>query len=214
MAPGNDVTDGVMQAALALASERGWRGVSLADIAARAELPLLEVYEAFPSKTAVLLRLIGSTDAAVLSQGPAASADSPRDRLFDVIMRRFDALQSRRAGTVAILRDLPYDPASLLCLSARLARSMAWMLEAAGISSSGCEGWIKVKGLALVYLDALRVWINDESPDMARTMAAVDRGLRRAEQIARCLPMRSRRGEREQSAAEPPVAETPPAPAG
>lgn len=214
MAPGNDVTDRIMQAALALASERGWRKVSLADIAARAELPLLEVYQAFSSKTAILLRLIGSTDEAVLSQGPAAGADSHRDRLFDVVMRRFDALQGRRAGTVAILRDLAYDPASLACLSARLARSMAWMLEAAGISSSGCEGWIKAKGLALVYLDALRVWINDESPDMARTMAAVDRGLRRAEQIARCLPMRSRRGAREQSASDPPVEETPPAPAG
>ena len=213
MAPGNDLTDGVMQAALALASERGWRGVSLADIAARAELPLLEVYEAFPRKTAILLRLVGSTDAAVLSQGPAAGADSPRDRLFDVIMRRFDALQSRRAGTVAILRDLPYDPASLLCLAARLGRSMAWMLEAAGMSSSGCSGSVKVNGLALLYLDAIRAWMNDDSPDMARTMAAVDKGLRRAEQIARRLPSRSRRAAREPTGFEPPVEETSSAPA-
>lgn len=214
MAPENGVTDRIVQAALALASERGWRDVSLADIAARAELPLFEVYEAFPSKTAILPRLIGSTDAAVLSQGPAASADSPRDRLFDVIMRRFDVLQSRRAGTVAILRDLPYDPASLLCLAARLGRSMAWMLEAAGISSSGCTGSIKAHGLALIYLDAIRVWMNDDSPDMARTMAAVDKGLRRAERITRSLPMRSRRGAREPTGSEPPVQETPPAPAG
>jgi AcrR family transcriptional regulator len=214
MAPENGVTDRIVQAALALASERGWRDVSLADIAARAELPLLEVYEAFPSKTAILPRLIGSTDAAVLSHGPAIGADSPRDRLFDVIMRRFDALQSRRTGTVAILRDLPYDPASSLCLAARLGRSMAWMLEAAGISSSGCTGSVKVNGLALIYLDAIRVWMNDDSPDMARTMAAVDKGLRRAEQITRSVPMRSRRGAREPAGSEPPVQETPPAPAG
>ena len=131
---------------MALASERGWRKVSLADIASRAELTLLEVYQAFPSKTAILPRLIGSTDEAVLSKGPAAGADSPRDRLFDVVMRRFDALQARRAGTVAILRDLPYDPASLACLSARWRRSMTWMLEAAGISSRGCAGMDKGQG--------------------------------------------------------------------
>jgi AcrR family transcriptional regulator len=202
----------MIQAALALASERGWRNVSLADMAARAELPLLEAYQEFSSKTAVLLRLVGSTDRAALSQGAAAASDTPRDRLFDVLMRRFDALQSRREGTVAILRDLPFDPAALLCLSARLARSMAWMLEAAGISSSGCAGSVRVKGLALVYLDALRVWTKDESPDMARTMAALDKGLRRAERVACSLPMAPRRRAPEgRGPVEPPRApESPP----
>jgi AcrR family transcriptional regulator len=212
MAPGNDASDRMMQAALALASERGWRNVSLADMAARAELPLLEVYQEFPTKTAVLLRLVGSTDRAALSQGPAAATDTPRDRLFDVVMRRFDALQARREGTVAILRDLPSDPAALLCLSARLARSMAWMLEAAGISSSRCVGSVRVKGLALVYLNALRVWMKDDSPDMARTMAALDKGLRRAERIACSLSMAPRRRAPEGTtpAQPPPAPEGPP----
>ena len=208
--PENDIVDRTMQAALALASERGWRNVSLADIASRAELPLLEVYQSFPSKTAILLRLVGATDAAVLSKGVAPTTDSPRDRLFEILMRRFDDLQARRAGTVAILRDLAYDPASLLCLSARLRRSMTWMLEAAGIPSRGCAGTIKVKGLALVYLDALRVWMSDDSADMARTMAAVDTGLRRAERIARSLPIRFTRAAREQPAPEPPAENPPP----
>jgi AcrR family transcriptional regulator len=200
------------QAALQLASERGWRNVSLADMAARAEVPLLDAYQEFSTKSAVLLRLVGATDRAALSQGAAAATDSPRDRLFDVLMRRFDALQSRREGTVAILRDLPSDPAALLCLSGRLARSMAWMLEAAGISSSGCAGWVRVKGLAVVYLDALRVWMKDDSPDMARTMAALDKGLRRAERVACSLPLAPRRRASESTApAEPPPApEDPP----
>ncbi len=209
MAAGNDTDDRLIQAALTLASERGWRTVSLRDIAARAELPLVEAYESFPSKTAILLRLIDATDRAALSQGAATAADSPRDRLFDLLMRRFDALQSRREGTVAILRDLPSDPAALLCLSARLARSMAWMLEAAGISSAGCAGRVKVKGLALVYLDALRAWMKDDSPDLARTMAAVDKGLRRAERLAHCLPSRRRAAE-PRGSAEPPAEGVPP----
>lgn len=211
--PENDTDDRTMQAALALASERGWRNVSLADIASRADLPLLDVYQSFSSKTAILLRLVGATDAAVLSKGSAPTADSPRDRLFEILMRRFDELQARRDGTVAILRDLPYDPASLLCLSARLRKSMTWMLEAAGISSRGCAGTIKVNGLALVYLDALRVWMSDDSPDMARTMAAVDTGLRRAERLACSLPIRFTRAARERPASEPPAETPPPMPA-
>lgn len=204
MAPGNDTTDRMIEAALALASERGWRTLSLADIAARAGVALVEAYRSCPDKIAILARMIGETDRAVLAQGAAAATDSPRDRMFEILMRRFDALQSRREGMVAILRDLASDPAALLCLSPRLERSMAWMLESAGISSSGCAGSIKAKGLTLVYLDALRVWMKDDNPDMARTMAALDKGLRRAEQVVRSLPVRwLRRGQR-RSPCEPP----------
>lgn len=213
MAAGNDIIDRITRAALALASERGWRSLSLREIAARAEVPLLDVYLAVPSKTALLSRLIGSSDRAVLAAGGATMTDSARDRLFDVLMRRFDSLQSRRQGMVAILRDLPCDPLALLCLLPRFARSMAWMLEAAGISSVGLAGSLRIKGLALVYLNALRVWLEDDSPDMARTMAAVDKGLRRAEQLLRSLPGVSRRSASggPPPSAEPPAEGTPPA---
>jgi AcrR family transcriptional regulator len=209
MTADNEIIDRMTRAALALASERGWRTMSLAEVVARAEVPLLDAYQAIPSKTALLARLIDSSDRAVLAGGVATTTDTARDRLFDVVMRRFDSLQSRRQGMVAILRDLPCDPPALLCLLPRFARSMAWMLEAAGISSSGLAGSLRIKGLALVYLNALRVWLEDDSPDMARTMAAVDTGLRRAERIARSLPMRFARAAREQPTSEPP-ADTPP----
>ena len=60
------------------------------------------------------------------------------------------------------------------------------MLEAAGLSSSGLIGALRAKGLALVYGEAFRVWLGDDSKDMAKTMAALDRALRRAERIV-CL---------------------------
>jgi AcrR family transcriptional regulator len=212
MTAGNDIIDRMTQAALALAGERGWRSLSLGEVAARAEVPLLDAYQVVPSKTALLSRLIGSADRAVLSGGTATMTDTARDRLFDVLMRRFDSLQSRRAGIVAIVRDLLYDPMSVVCVLPRFARSMAWMLETAGISSAGLAGSLRLKGLALVYLNALRVWLDDDSPDMARTMAAVDKGLRRAEQLARGLPSASRRSAwgAPPPSTEPPAESTPP----
>ena len=146
MTAGDEIIDRMTRAALALASERGWRTMSLAEIAARAEVPLLDAYRAVPTKTALLALLIDASDRAVLSGGAATMTDTARDRLFDVVMRRFDSLQSRREGTVAILRDLPCDPPALLCLLPRFARSMAWMLEAAGISSVGLAGSLRRRG--------------------------------------------------------------------
>ena len=58
------------------------------------------------------------------------------------------------------------------------------MLEVAGISSAGCKGQLTVRALALIYANSLRVWFNDETPDLAATMVVLDRGLMRAEHIA------------------------------
>jgi hypothetical protein len=68
---------------------------------------------------------------------------------------------------------------------------MAAMLETARISSSGMKGLIRTKGLAAIYLATLRVWLKDDSPDMAKTMASLDGYLRRVEGMAGRLTGRS-----------------------
>ena len=99
-------------------------------------------------------------------------------------MRRFDALQPYKAGLGNLLYDEALDPPSALLALRRLQRSMAAMLEAARVSSSGIKGLIRTKGLAAIYLATFRVWLNDESPDMAKTMASLDGYLRRVEGLA------------------------------
>lgn len=178
----------LIEAALGLAAETGWQQLSLAAAAQRAGVSLVSAYEAFPDKRALFDGIVGRIDRRVLFDGPAAAEDSPRDRLFEILMRRFDALQADRSGMVAILRGLPMDPLAALAAAPALARSVAWILEAAGLSAQGIVGFMRVKAIAFVYLAALRVWLNDDSADMARTMAMVDRGLREAEGLARRCP--------------------------
>src|SRR5437667_5058182 len=133
--------DKILDAALALAAREGWRKASLGAIAGEAGLPLHELYGEFRSRAAILGGLMARTDAAVLTETPAADAkESPRDQLFDVLMRRFDALKPHRAALKAIARDLGGDPPTALCSAPAFLRSMAWMLEAAGLSSAGMRG--------------------------------------------------------------------------
>jgi AcrR family transcriptional regulator len=172
-----------LDAALELAAERGWRHVTLGDIAAAARLSLAELYALYPGRAAILAAILRRTDAAVLADG-VAEGETARDRLFEIVMRRFDALAPHKAGIEAILRDARRDPLAALFGAKRLMRSMGWMLEAAGIDSHGIFGRARCKGLAFVYLAALRVWLSDDSPDLSQTMAALDKGLRRAESLA------------------------------
>ena len=170
----------IVAAAFDLAATDGWARADLSRIAAAAGVSLADVHAEFPAKAMMIDAFMMGIDQAVLAAGPADADDSARDRLFEVLMRRFDALAPHKAGVAAVFRDCGDPAVGLIGLPCFL-RSMAWMLEAAGLSSGGVFGTARAAGLGAVYANALRVWLRDDQPDMAKTMAALDRGLGRAD---------------------------------
>jgi AcrR family transcriptional regulator len=183
-----DVATLVLDTAMKLAADGQWRDLSLADIAEAAKLPLAEVYPIYPSKQAILTAVFRRIDTAVLAaEEPSALEGPARDRLFDVLMRRFDALLPYRAAFITIMDAQSRDPLAVACGLGRLGCSMACMLEAAGFSTTGLRGALRIKALSAAYLATLRVWLHDESPDMAPTMATLDRHLGRLDRAAKCL---------------------------
>lgn len=124
-------------------------------------------------------------DQVTLSDAPA---EGPvKDRLFDLLMRRYDALQPNRPGVKALLRALPMDPPLALMLHMATHRSMRWMLEAAGVNTNGPRGDLQMRGLTALWYWGLRTWERDESEDLSATMATVDSALNRADQFASWL---------------------------
>jgi len=189
-----DVSKQIIDIAFELALERGWRDLSLAEIAEAAELPLSTVYPIFPSKQAILDGFAGRVDAEMLSEAGEGLETPARDRLFDMLMRRFDALLPYKEALGVILQDQLCDPLATCCGLGRLARSMAATLEAAGFSTTGCRGVLRIKGLSAIYLATLRVWLRDDSEDMAKTMAHLDKQLARVDSfLGRLASRRSHR---------------------
>jgi hypothetical protein len=178
--------DGALIAAFfRLAAEKGWRGTTVAEAARAGAVSLAEARARFPGRAAVLLRFGRMADQAALAETPADG--SVRDKLFALLMRRFDALQTHRAGVAALLRALPSEPPMALLLACATRRSMRWMLAAAGVSTAGLRGELRVRGLVTVWAWTLRAWARDGSADLSGTMAALDAALRRAEQVAAWL---------------------------
>ena len=170
---------------LELASTGRWEVASMVDIATEAGITPADLRALFCSKAAIIAAFVEVIDQQVLSQGfHFEDEDTPRDRLFEVLMRRFDTLGEHRDAVVALHRSLPSDPLAAISLGPTALISTSWMLEAAGISANGPFGLLEVKGLLAVWLAALRVWVTDDNPDLSRTMAALDRYLRRAERLA------------------------------
>jgi AcrR family transcriptional regulator len=183
--------DRIIDVTMELIAGRGWRTLSLADIAAAAGLTPAQLYTVFPSKLAILDAFERRINEQTLA-GTVSAEESIRDRLFDLVMRRLDALAPYKPAIRALVRDLPWAPAVALCTGPRFLNAMRWMAESAGVDTRGIAGMLRVKGLAAVYLTTLRAWLNDDSADNAKTLAALDRALKQAEFFARSIPGFSR----------------------
>ena len=177
----------IVEALMVLASERDFDDITIAEIAEKADVSLADFREGFPSKGAVLAGFARQVDLAVLRGTAEDMADeSAKDRLFDVLMRRLDAMASHKAALQNILRWARRDPLAAAALNGVALNSMRFMLEAAKLSSEGPAGALKLQGLVFAWSRVLAVWFKDEDSGLARTMAALDKELERgAAMVAR-----------------------------
>lgn len=178
--------DRVLDAFLALVAERGLGAVTLRDVAAAAATGLGELYRLYPDKAALVSGVMARIDVAVLAGTPRQvdPEETARDRLFDVMMRRYDALRPHREAIRSIVRAARRDPLLALSLAPSVRRSMAAMLEAAGLGSEGLAGAVRQNGLLAIYTAVSRVFDADDSADLSKTMAALDGRLKTAERWA------------------------------
>ncbi|MBS0549719.1 MAG: TetR family transcriptional regulator [Proteobacteria bacterium] len=171
---------------LGLVAERGYGEVSLADVSMASGLSKAELYRLYPDKLALVAGFMARIDGEVLAATPEANdpEETVRDRLFDILMRRFDALKPHRQALASIRRAGLRDPLTALVLGPTVMRSMAAMLEAAGADSGGILGAVRQNGLLAIYVAVSRVFEKDESGDLSKTMAALDSRLKTAEKWA------------------------------
>jgi AcrR family transcriptional regulator len=175
----------IVDALMELASEHRFEDISIRDICKTAGVSLADFRDAFPSKGAVLAGFSRRIDRAVLAQDSEVMADEgPRERLFDILMRRLEAMAPYREGLLETSAWLRRNPSSALAINQVVLNSMRFMLEAAGIEvEGGAAGAVKLQGLALAWARIVGVWLEDDEPGLSKTMAAVDRELTRGERV-------------------------------
>jgi AcrR family transcriptional regulator len=170
---------------LALLAERPLEEIGFADIAGAAGVSLAQLRGELSSTLAILAAHMKATDRAVLAEDLSDMAEEPaRERLFDVLMRRLEALAPYREAVRSLLRSARRNPPLAVALNGLAVRSQQWMLTAAGINASGPRGMIRAQGLVMLFGSVLRTWTHDEDPGQARTMAALDRALARGQRFA------------------------------
>jgi hypothetical protein len=170
------------RAALATASASTWRTLTLLDLARAAGRPVSDFYGASMGEAVDCVE--EAFDRAISDNLEALDASQTvRDRLFDLVMKRFEAMEPHRAAILAMEAGVDRDPILLTAQHQRHVRCARWVLALAGLEADGMTGNARAQGLGVIIGQARSAWRGDDAGDFTKTMASLDKNLRRAEEM-------------------------------
>ncbi|MGH6949768.1 MAG: hypothetical protein ACREH4_02780 [Vitreimonas sp.] len=172
----------IARAALSIVGAKPWREVTLATLAHTASRPLSDFYGASLGEAVDCVE--EAFDRAIAdSMDQLDPGQSVRDRLFELIMRRFEAMEPHRAAVLAMEHGVDRDPTLMASAHQRHVRCARWVLSLAGLEADGMTGQARAQGLGVIIGQARAAWRGDDAGDFAKTMASLDKNLRRAEEM-------------------------------
>lgn len=180
-----EIRQTIVDSFMDLLAEQPWSAVTLEQVATRAGLTLGDLRGAYDTRFEIMEDFTRRVDRGILDAvDPDMAGEEPREKLFDILFSRIEALHRHKKSIGNLARAAWGDPILALALNRTTAVSMSWMLAAAGIGATGAGGALRAQGLALVWARVLRTWLHDDDAGLSRTMADLDAQLRRAERAA------------------------------
>ncbi len=118
--------DKIIEAFFELLAEQAFEDIGYRDLAARAGVPLATLRREFGSKLPIVAAYVKAIDRKVLAGDDADMADEPpRERLFDVLMRRLDGFGAPPSEPRACLQRFSGDITALDADSGKYRRRRA-----------------------------------------------------------------------------------------
>ncbi|MBL8551405.1 MAG: hypothetical protein JNJ73_15580 [Hyphomonadaceae bacterium] len=168
------------RAALAVAAAKSWRAATIDDLAHAAGVSAADLY---PAGLADAVECVEEGFDRAMAGRSGQANETVRDRLFDILMRRFEAMEPVRKAVLAMEEGQDRDPTLMAAMHQRHVRAARWALTLAGLDADGMSGGARAQGLAIIIGQARAAWRGDDAGDFAKTMASLDKNLRRAEEM-------------------------------
>ena len=166
-----------------LIEKKGWKYFSLKSLAKanKSDLETIKIF--FRNKSQFLESFSEMIDNKVLADidKEEFNKNSIKDNLFELIMLRFENLNNYKTGLKILLSDLKKSPVELKKIVKKVLDSMDLFLEIANVKNNYLMDFIKVNIIFIIYSYVFKVWLGDQSTEMSKTMAELDKWLSEAE---------------------------------
>lgn len=180
--PKADVEARIAAAAFRLLARNSWSKTTLVSVARAADVSWDDLLKEAPSRAALVgLMLRRAAVDTAKRYRPERGIRSARERLFDVVMSWFEAQGSRKAALRSLYVGLRHEPLTLMALHGDIVASAEWLLALAGVESDAGAP-VRAACIGGIMARALPVWFDDDA-ELGKTMAQVDRDLRRVERF-------------------------------
>ncbi len=169
-------TKRLVEALLVVTARKGWESVTLEDVAKKSYISLKQ----YRDKTDLLPLLVSYMDDRMVEGFSPSSESLLHDRLFEILMARFDAVQKHRKAMQSIFKGVPKDPKAVCAVLPCLRASAGIVIDRTDMTGCKATNTLILFG---VMAATLYVWMRDESDDLAPTMAALDKRLKQVERF-------------------------------
>jgi AcrR family transcriptional regulator len=197
-AKGGALDQRIVDRTVGLAAEVGWEGVRLRRVAEDLGITLPELRSRYRDLDAIADAWFRRALDAMLAireggetKGDVGFADLPaRERVYLVMVRWFEAQRDERAvvGQMLSAKLYPSHPHHWVPAIFHLSRLIQWVRDAACLDAPGQRRQVEEVGLTLLFLVTLRVWLRDQTEDLATTRRFLRRRLKEADRLLANLP--------------------------
>ena len=111
-----------------------------------------------------------------------AGVVSIREKIIESLLHWFETYAPYRAQIDKLNQSARSHPNLALRLFVGLEALIRHILVMSGDPALGLKGLVRVKGVACVFLSTARVWMKDDSNDLAATMKMLDQRMSQAEE--------------------------------
>ena len=173
--------------AFKLIEKSGWNSFTLEDLSNDKKVSKEKLYTFFSTEIKLLESFTEMIDEEVINDLNLEEFEhnSVKDNLFELIMTRFDKLLPYKKSLKRILSDIRYKPLVLKSLSKKILNTLDLFLEISNAKNNYFFDLFKINIILLIYSYSFKIWLEDNSADMGKTMSELDNWLSEAEKFAK-----------------------------
>ena len=165
---------------LLILEKRTWHSIKIDEIYNQINIKKKNLQNKVDNKRDLLRNINHYFDFKLRNITDSIDQSTRKDMIFEIIMMRFDILQTHRKPIIKIFEFFKKKPQELVFLLPSLIESIISMAGLAKIPVVGIKGNLKVKGLLVIYFSSFLVWAKDHSESLDKTMTSLDNHLDRA----------------------------------
>ena len=166
-----------------LINDIGWEEFSIEELSIREKIPLNELKIYFKCKYSIVDRFSKLIDKNIESKLRIQDFEnsSKKDILFELMMMRFDEMDEFKSSLAKILDASKNKPLLISIITKNVMNTMDFFLELSNSYNNYAFDFLKKNFLFLIYSITFKTWLSDNTDELSKTMAELDRLLSTAE---------------------------------